>query len=268
MARLRLLVVVLLAAIGVGALQAAPSFPALTGRVVDQAGVIDPAVEARLDAKLADLEQKTRTQLVVVTLRSLQGYDIADYGYQLGRAWGIGQKGTERWRAADRRAGGAQGAHRGRLWTRGHPDRRGVAPDHRQRHSSALPDRRLLRRHRARRRRPRAASLRRRRGFQAPRGRAERPSGREAKDWARLRSFSSSSASGSCSFYGGEVAAAAVAAAARAQAIRLARGAIPAGGGWSSGGRSSGWPSGGGGFGGGFSGGGGSFGGGGASGSW
>jgi uncharacterized protein len=31
--------------------------------------------------------------VVVVTLPSLQGYDIADYGYQLGRHWAIGQKG-------------------------------------------------------------------------------------------------------------------------------------------------------------------------------
>ena len=71
---------------------AAPTFPTLTGRVVDQANIIPPAVEADLDAKLAALEQKTTDQLVVVTLSSLQGYDIADYGYQLGRAWGIGQK--------------------------------------------------------------------------------------------------------------------------------------------------------------------------------
>jgi uncharacterized protein len=73
---------------------AAPSFPALTGRVVDPANLFDQATEARLTAKLADLEAKTTTQLVVVTLPSLQDYDIADYGYQLGRHWGIGQKGT------------------------------------------------------------------------------------------------------------------------------------------------------------------------------
>ena len=48
---------------------------------------------AEIDSKLAALEAKTTDQLVVVTLNSLQGYDIADYGYQLGRAWGIGQKG-------------------------------------------------------------------------------------------------------------------------------------------------------------------------------
>src|SRR3546814_12759715 len=34
-------------------------------------------------------------QVVVATLADLQGYDIADYGYRLGRTWGIGQKGED-----------------------------------------------------------------------------------------------------------------------------------------------------------------------------
>ena len=76
------------------AFAAAPAFPPLTGRVVDQANVLDASVRSRLDDKLSGLEAKTTTQLVVVTLASLQGYDIADYGYQLGRQWGIGQKGS------------------------------------------------------------------------------------------------------------------------------------------------------------------------------
>ncbi len=71
---------------------AAPTFPALTGRVVDDAHVLSPQVQADLTAKLAALEQTTSRQLVVVTLPTLHGYDIADYGYQLLRAWGIGQK--------------------------------------------------------------------------------------------------------------------------------------------------------------------------------
>jgi uncharacterized protein len=71
---------------------AAPQFPALTGRVVDGANVLSSQTKSDLDAKLAALEAKTSRQLVVVTLASLQGYDISDYGYQLGRAWGIGQK--------------------------------------------------------------------------------------------------------------------------------------------------------------------------------
>ena len=71
---------------------AAPTFPQLTGRVVDDAHILSPDVQAQLTQKFADLEQRTSRQLVVVTLPSLQGYEIEDYGYQLGRAWGIGQK--------------------------------------------------------------------------------------------------------------------------------------------------------------------------------
>jgi len=70
---------------------AAPKFPALTGRVVDDAGILSSDTKTGLTEKLAALEQKTSRQLVVVTVPSLQGYEISDYGYQLGRAWGIGQ---------------------------------------------------------------------------------------------------------------------------------------------------------------------------------
>ena len=73
---------------------AALTFPPLTGRVVDDAHVLPPDVQASLTQKLADLQSRTSRQLVVVTLPSLQGDEISDYGYQLGRAWGIGQKGT------------------------------------------------------------------------------------------------------------------------------------------------------------------------------
>src|SRR5215468_9964333 len=68
------------------------TFPELTGRVVDDAGILDPATKAGLERKLAEFETKTTGQLVVVTLKSLQGTSIEDYGHQLGRHWGIGQK--------------------------------------------------------------------------------------------------------------------------------------------------------------------------------
>lgn len=74
------------------ALAQAQSFPPLTGRVVDAANLIDPAREQALTQKLAALEQESGRQLAVVTLPDLQGYEIADYGYRLGRAWGIGTK--------------------------------------------------------------------------------------------------------------------------------------------------------------------------------
>jgi uncharacterized protein len=72
---------------------AAPNFPPLTGRIVDQAGLLSPEQELRLTEKLSNLENRTGNQLVVVTLNSLEAHDIADFGYQLGRKWGIGQKG-------------------------------------------------------------------------------------------------------------------------------------------------------------------------------
>lgn len=72
--------------------QSAPDFPPLTGRIVDQARLLSPEREAALTASLEKLEAETSDQLVVVTVDSLQGYEIEDYGYQLGRAWGIGQK--------------------------------------------------------------------------------------------------------------------------------------------------------------------------------
>jgi uncharacterized protein len=73
--------------------KADPTFPALTGRVVDNAHILPAETQAALTQKLATLEQANGDQLVVVTVPSLQDDDIADYGYRLGRAWGIGQKG-------------------------------------------------------------------------------------------------------------------------------------------------------------------------------
>jgi len=71
------------------------TFPKLTGRVVDNAHLLSPQTKAKLTQMLKDLEKNTSVQLVVVTLPSLEGEDIAQYGYQLGRHWKIGQKGKD-----------------------------------------------------------------------------------------------------------------------------------------------------------------------------
>jgi len=71
------------------------NFPALTGRVVDNANILSPQTEKILTQKLKAFEQNTSNQIVVVTLKSLQGHSIEDYGYKLGRHWGIGQKGKD-----------------------------------------------------------------------------------------------------------------------------------------------------------------------------
>lgn len=82
----------LVLAFSFGLAAAAPKFPALTGRVVDDADILSPQAEAELTTELADLEAKTGRQLVVATLPDLQGYEIEDYGYQLLRTWGVGDK--------------------------------------------------------------------------------------------------------------------------------------------------------------------------------
>jgi uncharacterized protein len=76
------------------AVHAEPKFPPLTGRIVDDAHLLAPADKAQIESDLKSLEEKSSDQLVVFTTNSLQGYPIEDFGYQLGRAWGIGQKGT------------------------------------------------------------------------------------------------------------------------------------------------------------------------------
>jgi uncharacterized protein len=91
--RLRAFIVALAVAVfSAAALAQSLTFPELTGRVVDEAGILDADTRARLDKLSADLEAKTTDQLVVVTLKSLRGTSIEDYGYQLGRKWQIGQK--------------------------------------------------------------------------------------------------------------------------------------------------------------------------------
>lgn len=71
---------------------AEPKFPELTGRVVDNANIIPDDIEAGLNQKLASIEAESSDQIVVVTLNSLDGYEIEEYGYRLGRQWAIGQK--------------------------------------------------------------------------------------------------------------------------------------------------------------------------------
>lgn len=66
-------------------------FPQLTGRVVDQAGVMSADSRTAVEAKLKDLEDKSGIQLVVATVKSLQGGDIETYANELFRAWKLGQ---------------------------------------------------------------------------------------------------------------------------------------------------------------------------------
>ena len=67
-------------------------FPALTGRVVDSAGILPAGEETKIAREAEALERATGHQLVVVTVPTLGGHAIEDYARQLGNNWGIGRK--------------------------------------------------------------------------------------------------------------------------------------------------------------------------------
>jgi len=65
----------------------------LTGRVTDAAHVLSPEQQVRLSAKLEQFERSTQHQMVVVTVPTLSGRDVADFTRDLANKWGIGRKG-------------------------------------------------------------------------------------------------------------------------------------------------------------------------------
>ena len=67
------------------------NFPPLTGRVVDQANIISAQGRSDLETKLKDLENKSGIQLVVATVKSLEGSDIETYANELFRNWKLGE---------------------------------------------------------------------------------------------------------------------------------------------------------------------------------
>jgi len=90
MSLIRKLLFVLLAFTALPA--AAQTFPPLSGRVVDAAKLLSPEQVTQLTQLSEQVEQASTRQFVIATVPDLQGYPIEDYGYKLGRAWGIGQK--------------------------------------------------------------------------------------------------------------------------------------------------------------------------------
>ena len=71
--------------------QTASASVALLGRVSDHAHILSPSDEEALTERLETLEQKTQHQMVVVSVNSLEGEDIARFTLKLANAWGIGR---------------------------------------------------------------------------------------------------------------------------------------------------------------------------------
>jgi uncharacterized protein len=61
--------------------------------VNDFAGILNSRQVNALDTKLVAFDDSTSTQIAIVTVKDLKGYEIKDYGQRLAEKWGIGQKG-------------------------------------------------------------------------------------------------------------------------------------------------------------------------------
>ena len=60
--------------------------------VNDFANILTASQKQALEEKLVQFDDSTSTQIVVVTVPSLGGYEVSDYAVKLGRAWGVGGK--------------------------------------------------------------------------------------------------------------------------------------------------------------------------------
>lgn len=69
--------------------------PPLAGRVSDLAKLLSPEALQRIERKLAEFERETSSQVVVLTVPSLQGDNIDQFSIRVAEAWKIGQKGKD-----------------------------------------------------------------------------------------------------------------------------------------------------------------------------
>lgn len=82
-------------------LLASPAFaqlkpvPALSGRVVDEAGMLDAGQRERLTAVLADYEARTGSQIAVLLVKSTEPEAIEQYSIRVTDAWKLGRKGVD-----------------------------------------------------------------------------------------------------------------------------------------------------------------------------
>jgi uncharacterized protein len=74
---------------------AGPDVPYLTGRVVDETGILSSQARARLTDTLKNHEDATTNQIVVLTVPSIDGASIEEYAVRVFQSWKLGQKGKD-----------------------------------------------------------------------------------------------------------------------------------------------------------------------------
>lgn len=72
-----------------------PSRPDPPKLVNDFAGILSESERNQLEQQLVAYNDSTSTQITIVTMNDLQGYEIKDMAQRIGQSWGVGQKGTD-----------------------------------------------------------------------------------------------------------------------------------------------------------------------------
>ncbi|WP_320168168.1 TPM domain-containing protein [Mangrovibacterium marinum] len=84
--------ILFIVALFVGLTSFAQDIPEKTNRLVnDFAQVLTTGEENQLEMELEDFARRTSTQIVIVTVPDLAGYDAGDFAFRLGEKWGVGQ---------------------------------------------------------------------------------------------------------------------------------------------------------------------------------
>jgi uncharacterized protein len=74
---------------------AALDVPFLSGRVNDEARLLDAGSASALESSLKDYETRTGRQIAVLTIPSLAGEDLEGYSLKVARTWKLGRKGKD-----------------------------------------------------------------------------------------------------------------------------------------------------------------------------
>ena len=72
-----------------------PDRPVPPRLVNDFANILSQSERAQLEDELVQFANSTSTQIVVVSVADLEGYDPGDFAFNLGEKWGVGQKGKD-----------------------------------------------------------------------------------------------------------------------------------------------------------------------------
>ncbi len=84
--------IILFIVLSISSISFAQEFPAKSNRLVNDFGSLLSAEEiSSLESKLVAYNDSTSTQVSIVIVKSLEGYEVSDYAVRLANAWGIGR---------------------------------------------------------------------------------------------------------------------------------------------------------------------------------